>query len=116
MDGRGNYEWTGYLSTAGHAQGEDPKNGILVNWNNKPQKNYPASDERWSEAPIQRVQMLLAELNRSQKHTLATVTGAMNAAATNDVRAVVLWPVLRSQKARQGQQGHQRLSGIGEPP
>lgn len=95
VDGRGKYEWTGFLSTKGHAQGQDPKNGILVNWNNKPQKNYPASDERWSEGPIQRQQMLLAELNRNQKNTLATVTGAMNAAATNDVRSVVLWPVLK---------------------
>jgi acyl-homoserine lactone acylase PvdQ len=100
IDGRGKYEWTGFLSTKGHAQGEDPKSGIIVNWNNKPQKNYPASDERWDEAPIQRVQMLLAELNRHTKNTLATVTGAMNAAATNDVRGVVFWPVLRDMLAK----------------
>jgi acyl-homoserine lactone acylase PvdQ len=100
IDGRGKYEWTGFLASSKHAQGEDPKNGIIVNWNNKPQKNYPASDERWSEGPIQRQQMLLAELNRHDKNTLATVTGAMNAAATNDVRAVVLWPVLKDMLAK----------------
>ena len=100
IDGRGNYEWTGFLPASKHAQGEDPANGLIVNWNNKPAKDYPASDERWDEAPVQRVQMLLAELNRNQKNTLATVTGAMNAAATNDVRAVVFQPVLRDMLAK----------------
>lgn len=100
VDGRGKYEWTGFLAASKHAQGEDPKDGIIVNWNNKPQKDYPASDDRWSEGPIQRQQMLLAELNRNPKNTLATVTGAMNAAATNDVRAVMLWPVLKDMLAK----------------
>ncbi len=94
INGEGKHEWTGFLAASKHAQGYDPKSGVIVNWNNKPAKDYPASDERWDEAPIQRQQMLTTELNRNAQNTLATVTGAMNAAATNDVRAVVFQPTL----------------------
>lgn len=99
-DGRGSYEWTGFLAPARHAQGEDPPNGLIVNWNNKAAKDWPASDSRWGEGSLARDQLLLGELARKPRHTLATVTGAMNAAATEDVREVLLWPVLRDVLAR----------------
>lgn len=100
VDGRGSYEWTGFLPSSRHAQGEDPPNGLIVNWNNKSARNWPASDSRWGEGSLARDQLLLGELARKPRHTLATVTGAMNAAATEDVRAVLLWPVLRDVLAR----------------
>ena len=94
VDGRGRFEWRGTLPLARHPQAINPSDGMLVNWNNKPARGWPAGDERWSEGSIQRNELLTGELARTAKHTPATVTAAMNAAATEDVRIVQLWPVV----------------------
>ena len=62
VDGRGKYEWKGYLKQSQHPQDIDPSNGLLVNWNNKPAKGTPAGDNRWAEGGTQRVDWLLADL------------------------------------------------------
>jgi acyl-homoserine lactone acylase PvdQ len=95
-DGRGKYEWTGYLAAGGHPQGTIP-NGLLVNWNNKPAPKFAASDTRFGdETMLPRSEMLLNNLQATPQHTLATVTGAMNKAATQDVRGDLFWPILKS--------------------
>jgi acyl-homoserine lactone acylase PvdQ len=94
VDGRGRFEWKGFLPLKRHPQAINPSDGMLVNWNNKPARSFPAGDERWSEGSIARNELLTGELARTAKHTPATVTAAMNAAATEDVRIVELWPVL----------------------
>jgi acyl-homoserine lactone acylase PvdQ len=92
VDGRGRFEWRGYLATARHAQSVNPSTGMLINWNNKPAPRYPASDSRFGqEGRVTRDRLLLRELARTQKHTLASVLGAENAAATGDPRTFV-WP------------------------
>jgi acyl-homoserine lactone acylase PvdQ len=91
VDGRGRFEWKGTVAAARHPQDIDPSNGLLVNWNNKPAKGFPAGDERWDEGGTQRVDWLLANLARTAKHTPATVLGAANAAATADPRGL-MWP------------------------
>jgi acyl-homoserine lactone acylase PvdQ len=93
--GDGRYEWTGYLAKGGHPQVVNPPSGYIVNWNNKPAKGFPASDTRWSEQSLQRDLLLKDELARQPKQTLASVLAAANAAATQDVRIVALWPTLR---------------------
>jgi hypothetical protein len=93
--GDGRYEWTGYLPDAAHPQTINPASGYIVNWNNKPAKGWPASDERWSEQSLQRDLLLEGELARQPKQTLVTVLAAANAAATEDVRIVELWPTLK---------------------
>ncbi len=101
IDGRGQYEWTGFLKASAHPQAKDPKSGLIVNWNNKPVKGYPAGDDRFgSEGPIQRAQLLTDELAKTPTHTLATVAGAMNAAATEDVRGEALWPTIKAVLAK----------------
>jgi Penicillin amidase len=90
-DGRGRFEWKGYLPASRHPQDVSPSDGLLVNWNNKPAKDSPAGDDRWDEGGIQRDDLLLKELARTDKHTPATVLGAANAAATADPRAL-MWP------------------------
>ena len=62
VDGRGKFEWKGFLKASKHPQDVSPSNGLLVNWNNKPAKDFPAGDERWDEGGTQRVDWLLAEL------------------------------------------------------
>ena len=40
-DGRGAHEWRGFLPARRHPQVINPKSGVLVNWNNKPARNFP---------------------------------------------------------------------------
>ncbi|MDX6656086.1 MAG: hypothetical protein QOH62_879 [Solirubrobacteraceae bacterium] len=92
--GTGDFEWTGFLAASKHAFQADPKSGLLVNWNNRPAPNWGAADDNWSYGSTHRVQLLLANLAKHKKQTPATVTSAMNAAATQDLRSVALTPLL----------------------
>ena len=65
-----------------------------MNWNNRPAPRWGAADDNWAYGSVQRVQMLLNGLATRDKHDLASVTSAMNAAATQDLRSVALTPVL----------------------
>ena len=94
VDGRGRHEWRGFLPGSGHPQSVNPPSGLLVNWNNKPAPDFPASDSRFGqEGPVTRVRLLLRELARQPKHTLASVLAAENAGATGDPRTF-LWPTI----------------------
>jgi acyl-homoserine lactone acylase PvdQ len=92
-DGRGAYEWKGWLPNKDHPHGII-HSGVLNNWNNKPALGFPAADDQWSYGSIQRVDLLNRNTNAHRKNTLATLTGAMNAAATQDVRTIEVLPVL----------------------
>src|SRR4029079_4965116 len=70
------------------------RGGVLNNWNNKPARGFPGADDQWSYGSIQRVDLLNRNTTKPPKNTLATLTGAMNAAATQDVRAIEFLPVL----------------------
>ncbi len=94
VDGRGRNEWRGFLPGSGHPQSVNPPSGLLVNWNNKPAPDFPASDSRFGqEGPVTRVQVLLRELARRPTHTLTSVLAAENAGATGDPRTL-LWPTI----------------------
>ncbi|MBA3261935.1 MAG: penicillin acylase family protein [Thermoleophilaceae bacterium] len=92
-DGRGGFEWKGFLSAKAHPHAIK-RGGVLNNWNNKPALGFPAADDQWAYGSIQRVALLNRNTSKVKKHTLATLTGAMNAAATQDVRAITLVPIL----------------------
>jgi acyl-homoserine lactone acylase PvdQ len=101
VDGTGKYEWKGELAKSKHPQVVNPSSGYIVNWNNKPAKDFPAGDDRFgSEGGIQRVDMLNSELARYPKATLANVLAAANAGATEDVRITQLWPTLKAMLAK----------------
>jgi acyl-homoserine lactone acylase PvdQ len=92
--GTGAYEWKGFLSKAQHPFQVNSPTGTLVNWNNRPAPGWGAADDNWSYGSVQRVRLLDDGLAKAQTHTLASVTSAMNAAATQDLRSVALTPVL----------------------
>ena len=94
--GTGEYEWRGFLAASKHPYQKNPPSGMLVNWNNRPAPGWGAADDNWEYGSAQRVRLLLDNLAKRAKHDLATVTGAMNAAATQDLRSVALTPVLQS--------------------
>jgi len=92
--GDGSHEWQGFEPLAAHVRGANPKSGAIINWNNKPGAGFSSSDDNWSYGPVQRVQLLRAAVAKRNVHTLATLVGAMNTAATQDLRAVEVVPVL----------------------
>jgi acyl-homoserine lactone acylase PvdQ len=85
--GTGQYEWRGFLPVLAHPHQADPASGELVNWNNKPAPGFGSSDSEWAYGSVHRVSLLLAGLAKRRTHDLASVTSAMNAAATQDLRA-----------------------------
>ncbi len=93
--GTGEYDWRGFMPFAAHARAVNPASGIIVNWNNRPAPDVGAADSNFAYGPVQRVELLTTELARKQKHTLASVTSAMNKAATQDLRVALLWPLVR---------------------
>jgi acyl-homoserine lactone acylase PvdQ len=93
--GNGNYEWRGFLSRWRHPQGTAPRDGTIVNWNNKPAPGWEAADDNWAYGSVHRNNLLERAIDSRWTHTLASTVGAMNRAATQDLRSVVpLGPVL----------------------
>jgi acyl-homoserine lactone acylase PvdQ len=85
-NGDGSYEWRGWVAPTAHPHVVDPASGAIVNWNNKPAAAFAAADDNFSYGAIQRVQLLNAGVAAKKIHTPASVVGAMNAAATRDLR------------------------------
>jgi acyl-homoserine lactone acylase PvdQ len=92
--GTGEFEWRGFEPLTRHVRGVNPRRGVILNWNNKPGLGFSAADDNWAYGPVQRVQLLALRMAVRQRHTLATVVGAMNAAGTEDLRGVRVVPTL----------------------
>jgi len=94
--GTGNYEWQGFEPLAAHARTINPASGMILAWNNRPARDYSAPDDHWAWGPVQRVQLLEEAVKRYKKHNVGSVVGAMNQAATQDLRAVLVWPAIKA--------------------
>jgi acyl-homoserine lactone acylase PvdQ len=94
INGTGREEWRGFVSFKNHPQGMNPPSGEIINWNNRPEAGYEAPDDNWSLGAIQRVDLLIDDLGHGRNLTPARVVSAMNEAATQDVREMLLEPVL----------------------
>jgi acyl-homoserine lactone acylase PvdQ len=92
--GTGGHEWRGYLPARSHPQVVNPPRGAILQWNNKPARRFAASDDNWSFGSIQRVDLLTLGMAARPRHSLASVVGVMNRAATQDLRGVRVWPVI----------------------
>ncbi|GAC1485818.1 MAG: penicillin acylase family protein [Solirubrobacteraceae bacterium] len=93
-NGDGRYEWRGFLAPDAHPHGINPSRGYLVNWNNDSANGFQAADNQWGYGSVQRAQLLDRGMRRRRQHTLASLTSAMNRAATQDVRIVLAWPTI----------------------
>jgi acyl-homoserine lactone acylase PvdQ len=93
IDGRGSFEWKGTMSFAQHPRGVNPRNGQIVNWNNKLAHGFQSGDDNWALGAVQRNLLLTGALGGGRE-TLASVTSAMNKAATQDVRVMTTLPVI----------------------
>ena len=91
--GTGAYDWQGFLAPAKHPQAIDPASGEIVNWNNKPAPQFSSADDNFSYGQIQRVLLLQRNL-KAGKNSIVDVVNTMNKAATQDLRATIVWPVI----------------------
>jgi acyl-homoserine lactone acylase PvdQ len=90
--GTGAYDWQGFLALAQHPQAIDPPSGMLLNWNNKQAPGWGAADDNWGYGPVFRVQLFTGL--KATGNQLADVVSVMNRAATEDLRAVLIWPLI----------------------
>jgi hypothetical protein len=90
--GDGRYDWRGFLPLARHPHAVNPRSGMLLNWNNKPAPGWGAADDNFNYGSEHRVK-LFRGFGRHMR--LADVASIMNRAATEDFRAVELWPAIR---------------------
>jgi acyl-homoserine lactone acylase PvdQ len=90
--GTGQYDWRGFLSLNQHPHEILPRDGVLTNWNNKPAPGWGAASDNYNYGPIYHV-TLYRGFHRGM--TEADDVSIMNRAATEDLRGVELWPVIR---------------------
>ena len=90
--GTGQYDWQGFLTQDQHPQAIDPPAGALLNWNNKPAPGWGAADDNWSFGPVFRVQLFQGL--KPTGNQPADVVSVMNRAATQDLRALLVWPLV----------------------
>ena len=87
--GTGDYEWRGYLKASQHPQ-QAKRNGVILNWNNKPAPGWAAADNEWGFGSVFRVELFEGAIKERRKHTLASLAGVMNLGAMQDHRAAVV--------------------------
>jgi acyl-homoserine lactone acylase PvdQ len=96
--GTGRYEWRGFLPAMAHMHGVNPRRGFMTNWNNGAARGFGAADDEWNRnGSVGRVNLLNFNLKRLEKKgrwSPQSITSAMNASATQDVRAIVMVPLL----------------------
>jgi acyl-homoserine lactone acylase PvdQ len=96
--GTGQFEWKGFIPPLAHPHGKDNKQGYLTNWNNGAAREFGAADDQWDRnGSVGRIQLLnfnLKRLEKKGKWSPQSITSAMNASATQDVRAIVMLPLL----------------------
>ena len=91
--GTGRNEWRGFLSAKRHAQQINPRNGRILNWNNRPARQFGAADDVWTYGSLHRNE-LFDPIKKRRRARLHHVVSVMNAAATQDLRSVKLTPLL----------------------
>ena len=104
--GNGHYEWQGVLPLAAHPHAIDPASGTLLNWNNKPAPGWGAASDNYFEGPVHRVQLYKGFHTKMKEFNDVQI---MNRAATQDLRAVQVWPVIKQVLA--GEPAPSKLAG-----
>jgi acyl-homoserine lactone acylase PvdQ len=91
--GTGQYEWRGFLKNSEHPQEINPRNGLILNWNNKPAAGFGAADNNWTYQSVHRNDLFTGFKRSNRLHDVLSI---VNRAATQDLRAVQVWPVIRA--------------------
>jgi acyl-homoserine lactone acylase PvdQ len=111
--GTGAYDWKGFdpatrtqkivpMNARPHAVNPDS----LVSWNNKQAPGWAAADDKFSYGSVHRSQMIQERVSATyaggRKATIAQLVQAMEEPASEDLRGLVLVPVLRKAVGRTG--------------
>jgi acyl-homoserine lactone acylase PvdQ len=91
--GTGEYDWKGFLAPSAHPQAIDPPSGAIVNWNNKPAPGFASADDNFAYGTVHR-SLLLSRGVQGGKKSVLDLVRTMNKAATEDLRAVEVWPLV----------------------
>jgi len=104
--GTGEYDWQGFdpalhtmttLPFNKHPQAIDPP--FLVSWNNKQAPGFASADDKYAFGSIYRMQLIRnfieADTAGGSAMGAEQLVSAMDEAATQDIRMVELWPILR---------------------
>lgn len=90
--GTGKYDWRGWLGLNAHPHMVAPRSDTLTNWNNKPAPGWGAASDNYNYGSVHRVQLYRGF--RPGMHESNDVS-IMNRAATEDLRALAVWPIIR---------------------
>jgi acyl-homoserine lactone acylase PvdQ len=90
--GTGAYDWRGFLSLAQHPHVIGSSNDVFLNWNNKPAPGWGAASDNYTYGPVHRVQLYSGFHPGMSESDDVSI---MNRAATEDLRAVKVWPVIK---------------------
>jgi hypothetical protein len=103
--GTGAYDWNGYdpathtanwLPFAAHPHATDQP--YEVSWNNKQAARWAAADDQWGYGPLFRSQLIenriKADIAGGRQMNIAQLVQSMDEPATEDIRAVLLWPII----------------------
>jgi acyl-homoserine lactone acylase PvdQ len=90
--GTGEFDWRGFISQEAHPHEVAPASDTFLNWNNKPAPEWGAASDNYDYGPVHRVQMYTGFKSGM---TEADVASIMNRAATQDLRALKDWPLIK---------------------
>ena len=104
--GTGEFDWQGFepklhtenvLPFEAHPNAINPD--LLVSWNNKQAPTWSAADDNYAYGSIYRMQLIRnhieADIAGGRMMGTAELVSAMDEAATEDIRAVQLWPLVK---------------------
>ena len=90
--GTGKYDWRGWLGLNAHPHMIAPRSDILTNWNNKPAPGWGAASDNYGYGSVHRVQLYRGFTHGMHENNDVSI---MNRAATEDLRAIAVWPIIR---------------------
>ncbi|MEA2145379.1 MAG: hypothetical protein QOG59_966 [Solirubrobacteraceae bacterium] len=90
--GTGRYDWRGWLPLARHPHMVAPRSDTLTNWNNKPAPGWGAASDNYAYGAVHRVQLYTGFSTGMHENNDVSI---MNRAATEDLRTVAVWPIIR---------------------
>jgi acyl-homoserine lactone acylase PvdQ len=104
--GTGEYDWQGYdpsthtmsvLPFAKHPNAINP--AFLASWNNKQAPRFSSADDKYAFGPLYRMQLIRnfieADIAGARKMGTEQLVSAMDEAATQDIRMVEIWPLIK---------------------
>ena len=104
--GTGEYDWQGYDPST-HTMDTVPFNKhpnainppFLVSWNNKQAPRFSSADDKYAFGALYRMQLIRnfveADIAGGKKMGVEQLISAMDEAATQDIRMVEIWPIIK---------------------